>query len=191
MHRVHLAPSPRRSSPALFLDRDGTLIDDPGYLSDPNDVVLLPDAIDALHRFRAAGSALVLITNQSGIGRGYFGWEDYERVAARLRELLAAEDIVLDAELVCGHAPEEGARCGWRKPAPGMIVEAARRLNLDLPGSVMVGDMPSDLGAADAAGVGRVAHVLTGHGARQRAAHAEWDLSARLDLIDGLSVLSP
>ena len=87
----------------------------------------------------------MLITNQSGVGRGHFGWSDYDRVAARLRELLAAEGVVLDAECACGHAPAEGAGCGWRKPAPGMLQEAARLLDLDLRGSLMVGDMASDL----------------------------------------------
>jgi len=191
MHRVHLAAAPRRQRPALFLDRDGTLVDDPGYLSDPDALRLFPGVGPALRRFEDAGYALVLVTNQSGVGRGYFGWDAYERVAERLREALAADGVVLDAECVCGHAPEEGATCGWRKPAPGMILEAARLLDLDLARSAMVGDTASDLAAADAAGVGRVVHVGTGHGAGERANRHEWGLSARLDLIDDLAALAP
>ena len=99
--------SPRRDGPALFLDRDGTLIEDPGYISDPDDVAADRRGVpDALRRFRDAGYALVVVTNQSGIGRGLYGWDDYEAVAARLGDLLAAEGIVLDAAFACGHAPE-------------------------------------------------------------------------------------
>jgi D-glycero-D-manno-heptose 1,7-bisphosphate phosphatase len=191
MHRVHLADAPRRQRPALFLDRDGTLVDNRGYLSDPDALRVFSGAGRALRRFEEAGYALVLVTNQSGVGRGYFGWDAYDRVAERLRETLAADGLVLDAECVCGHAPAEGAVCGWRKPAPGMILEAARRLDLDLSRSAMVGDTASDLAAADAAGVGRVVHVATGHGTGERGNRADWRLSARLDLIDDLAALSP
>jgi D-glycero-D-manno-heptose 1,7-bisphosphate phosphatase len=191
MHRVNLAPAPRRSCPALFVDRDGTLVDDPGYLSDPDRLTLLPNAAGVLRRFAEAGYALVLITNQSGVGRGHFGWRDYDRVAARLRELLAAEGVVLDAECACGHAPDAGAGCGWRKPAPGMLLESARLLDLDLSRSLMVGDMASDAQAADAAGLGRAVHVLTGHGREQREILRDRRLSVRLDLIDDLAALSP
>lgn len=167
------------------------MVDDPGYLSDPDQLVVFPEVADALHRFRAAGYAVVLITNQSGIGRGYFGWDDYDRVADRLRVHLADENLDFDAECVCGHAPDAGKTCGWRKPAPGMLVEAARRLDLDLAASVMVGDKASDLWAANAAGVARAVHVLTGEGSRERVDHPEWRLSINLDLIDDLSVLTP
>ena len=191
MHRIRVAANPRRQCPALFLDRDGTILDDPGYLSDPDKVKLFPETAAALRRFAEAGYALVLVTNQSGVGRGLFGWEDYDRVAARVRGELAEEGVTIDAECACGHTPEEGASCGWRKPAPGMIVEAARRLDLDLPASLLVGDMPSDLRAADAAGVGRAVHVLTGYGVREREGRAGWNLSIPLDLIDDLSALTP
>jgi D-glycero-D-manno-heptose 1,7-bisphosphate phosphatase len=191
MHRVRLASEPRRRRPALFLDRDGTLLDDPGYLSDPDQVKLFPHAAPALRRFIDAGYAIVLVTNQSGVGRGYLDWDQYDRVAARLREDLAAAGVGFDAEVACGHAPAEGADCGWRKPAPGMMLEAARLLDLDLPRSCMVGDMPTDLEAAEAGGLGRAVHVLTGHGAEQRGGKDDWRLSIPLDLIDDLSDLAP
>lgn len=165
-HRLRVAEAAVRGRPALLVDRDGTLIEDPGYLSDPDKVRLLPQAIETLQAFRGAGYALVLITNQSGVGRGYFGWPEYEAVAASVRAHLG---LAFDAEVVCGHAPG-AADCDWRKPSPGMILAAARALDLDLPRSVMIGDKLSDLEAAAAAGASRLIHVLTGHGAKERAA---------------------
>jgi histidinol-phosphate phosphatase family protein len=186
-HRVRLRPGAVRGGPALFIDRDGTLIEDPGYLSDPAWVKLIPGAAEALKRFAGLGYSLVLITNQSGVGRGYFGWDAYDRVAETLRAALSAEGVVLDAEAVCGHAPEEA--CDWRKPGPGMIREAAAQLGLDPAVSVMVGDKLSDLEAGAAAGVGRLAHVATGQGAAERAAVAASPLS--IEPLDDLSQLLP
>ena len=190
-HRCDLSASPARGVPALFVDRDGTVVDDPGYIADPNRVRLIPGAAAALRRFRDAGYALVLVTNQSGIGRGYYSWADYDAVSARVRELLAAEGVVFDAELACGHPPEEGDRCGWRKPAPGMILEAARVLDLDLSRSVVAGDKLSDIESGAAAGVARVAHLATGHGRAERPAVEAWPAPLALDLLEDLASLAP
>ena len=188
-HRLRLAAHPRRAVPALFVDRDGTLIEDPGYIADPEKVRLIPGAAAALRGFHDAGYALILITNQSGIGRGYYGWSDYEAVATRFRDLLAAEGVSFDAELACAHAPE--AACDWRKPAPGMIREAADRLDLDLAGSVLAGDKLSDLEAGAAAGVPRLVHVATGHGAEERGRVAAWRGPVAVTMLADLSLLSP
>ena len=169
MHRVHLAGEPRRHCPALFLDRDGTIVDDPGYLSDPDKLVLLPGAVPALRRFAEAGYALVLVTNQSGIGRGYFDWADYERVAARLRENARRR----------GRRPRRRIRlrpCAGRRrelrlaeAGAGHDSRGGEGASIStLAASLMVGDKPGDLQAGEAAGVGRAVHVLTGHGADQR-----------------------
>jgi D-glycero-D-manno-heptose 1,7-bisphosphate phosphatase len=190
-HRLKLAAKAKRHVPAFFLDRDGTLIDDPGYIADPDKVRLIPEAVAALHRFRDAGYALVLVTNQSGIGRGLYRWADYDAVAARLTALLACDGLVVDAEVACGHSPEEGAVCGWRKPAPGMIRAAARALDLDLGGSVLAGDKLSDIEAAAAAGIPRAVHVLTGHGAAERAAVVAARPKLDLVLAGDLSGLVP
>ena len=190
-HRLKLAAAARRGVPALFLDRDGTLIDDPGYIADPGKVRLIPTAVAAMHRFRDAGYALVLVTNQSGIGRGLYRWADYDAVAARLAALLAGAGLAVDAEVACGHSPEEGAFCGWRKPAPGMILAAARALDLDLGGSVLAGDKLADVEAAAAAGIPRAVHVLTGHGAAGRAAVVAARPKLDLVLADDLSGLAP
>ena len=190
-HRYRSAPAPRRGVPALFLDRDGTLIEDPGYLSDPAAVRVLPGVPEALRRFRDAGHALVVVTNQSGIGRSLYGWDDYEAVSARLRDLLAAEGITLDAELACGHAPEAGAACGWRKPGAGMILSAAQRLDLDLSHSLLAGDKRIDIEAAVAAGLPRAAHVATGQGASERGKLVGARFPLDLEYLEDLSGLAP
>jgi len=190
-HRVRLAAYPRCDVPALFVDRDGTVIEDPGYIADPDKVRLIAGAAATLRAFHNAGFALILVTNQSGIGRGLYRWSDYEAVAARFRDLLAAEGIAFDAELACAHSPEEGARCGWRKPAPGMIREAADRLDLDLAHSVMAGDKLADLEAGAAAGIPRLVHVGTGHGAAERARVLAWPAPVALTVLADLSLLSP
>jgi len=188
-HRVRLAAHPRRAVPALFVDRDGTVIEDPGYIYNPEKVRLIPGAAATLRRFRDAGFSLILVTNQSGIGRGLYGWADYEAVAARLRSLLDAEDVIFDAELACAHAPD--AHCTWRKPAPGMIREAAARLDLDLGRSVIAGDKLTDLEAGAAAGIARLVHVATGHGATERERVAAWRGPVAITLLADLSLLSP
>ncbi|MFO0728565.1 MAG: HAD family hydrolase [Myxococcota bacterium] len=136
--------------PAVFLDRDGTLIDDPGYLSDPDQVRLLGGAGEGLRILAAAGFALVLISNQSGVGRGLFTVQALEAVHRRLLELLEAEGIALAGAWYCTHAPDQGCAC--RKPAPGLLVQAASALGLSLQDSWMIGDRASDLAAAKAAG---------------------------------------
>ncbi len=190
-HRIALAEQPKRNGPALFLDRDGTLIEDPGYVCRAEDVRLIPGVAAALARFRDAGYALVIVTNQSGIGRGLYGWEDYDAVAARLESLLAADGIVFDAVVACGHSPEEGDRCGWRKPAAGMIRAATDVLGLDLSRSLMAGDKLIDVRAAEAAGLPRAVHVATGQGARDRAAVLAWQTKISVVSIESLAALSP
>jgi len=190
-HRIYLAESPVRGCPALFLDRDGTLIEDPGYIADPDEVRPIPGVAAALGRFRAAGYALVVVTNQSGIGRRLYGWADYDAVAARIEALFAAAGVVFDAVLACGHSPETDPPCGWRKPAPGMIREATVLLSIDLSRSLLAGDKLSDLEAAAAAGLPRAIHVASGQGTAARADVAGWRAPIPVELVDDLSTLSP
>ncbi len=154
-------PEPR---PVLFLDRDGTLIEDADYLADPDGVVLLPGAVEALARFRDAGWAVVVVTNQSGIARGLYGEADYTAVARRLETMLAARGVPLAATLHCPHHPDHSGPCACRKPAPGLLLAAARALALDLSRAVMVGDKVTDLQAGSAVGA-RPVLVRTGYGA--------------------------
>lgn len=148
--------------PALFLDRDGVIIAEKHYLSDPAQVELLPGALRLIRAARARGMAVVQITNQAGIGMGLFGWEEFRQVEARLKELLAAEGVAIDAAYACPSRDPDDPR---RKPNPGMLLDAARELNLDLARSIAVGDKASDILAAKRAGLPAAIHVLTGHGA--------------------------
>lgn len=156
-------------SPAVFFDRDGTLMEDTGYVSDPALVSLLPGATTALPALKAAGYRLIIITNQSGIGRGYFTEADYAAVHTRFLELLGTE--LFDATYFCPDHPDVASE--RRKPGPGMLLEAARDFDLDLARSWMVGDRESDLLAGRAAGT-RSILVRTGIGADAPTAHADF-----------------
>ncbi|MCA9755104.1 MAG: lipopolysaccharide heptosyltransferase II [Candidatus Eisenbacteria bacterium] len=149
--------------PAVFIDRDGTLIELVPYLRCPEDVRLVPGAGKALRELADRGVALVVITNQSVVARGEATEDDVARVHERLRELLAAEGVILDGIEVCPHHPDFGPECACRKPSPGMILRAAHRLGIDLERSWMIGDNEGDVGAAEAAGV-RFVLVRTGYG---------------------------
>jgi len=142
---------------AVFLDRDGTLIRDPGYLADPAGVELFPATGDALRALAECGLALVVCTNQSGIARGKYTVEQYERVARRLEDLLRDEGVSLLATYYCPYHPE-GDVPPWncdhddRKPAPGMWLRAARDLGIDLAASYTIGDGERDVVAGKRAG---------------------------------------
>jgi histidinol-phosphate phosphatase family protein len=135
---------------AVFLDRDGTIIEDGEYLADASRVRLLPGAIDALKVFRDRGMLLVVVSNQSGIARGLITPAQHAEVDARVRALLADEGVPLDGAYYCAHLPGDGCAC--RKPLPGMIEQAARELAIDAKRSFMVGDKLSDIEAGRAAG---------------------------------------
>ena len=154
---------------AVFLDRDGTLVDELGFLRRASDVRLVPGAAEGVRLFNLAGLRTVVVTNQSGIARGLLDERDLEQVHARLRDLLAREGARLDAILHCPHHPEEGEPplrcvCACRKPAPGLLLEAARRFALELRASWIVGDGLRDLEAGRRAGLAGGLLVLTGKG---------------------------
>ena len=135
---------------AVFLDRDGTIIEDRHYLADPAGVCVLPGVIAALRAFRARGLLLVVVSNQSGVARGLITSDQHASVDARVRSLLESQGVPLDAAYYCTHRPD--ADCACRKPRPGMIVQAAHDLGIDCARSLMVGDKPSDVVAGRAAG---------------------------------------
>lgn len=155
--------------PAAFLDRDGTIIVEKQFLSRPEDVALIPGAARAMKRLANAGFALVLVTNQSGIGRGLFGEDDYQAVQARFAELLRDAGVALDGAYYCPHHPDFTGPCDCRKPAPGLFLRAARDLGLDLARSVYVGDRLRDVLPGLALG-GRAFLVRTGYGREEASA---------------------
>jgi D-glycero-D-manno-heptose 1,7-bisphosphate phosphatase len=157
--------------PALFLDRDGTLIEMVEYLADPAGVRLIDTAVEAVRQANKSGLAVVIVTNQSGIGRGYYDWVDFEAVQARLYDLLEAAGVSVDATYACPHPPPEAGgpqSSTYRKPAPGMLLRAADDLGLNLANSLIAGDSVSDLAAGKAAGLAAGILVETGYGARDR-----------------------
>lgn len=147
--------------PFVFVDRDGTLIVEKNYLDDPDGVELIAGAAAALRRLREAGFGVVVVTNQSGIGRGYFGMERVDAIHERLRELLAYEGAFIDAIYVCPHTPADGCTC--RKPHGAMIETAAREHGIDLEASFIIGDNASDIDCGRNVGVKSIL-VRTGHG---------------------------
>lgn len=146
----------------IILDRDGTVIVDKHYLSDPAGVELIPDAGPALGRLAAAGRRLYLATNQSGIGRGYFSEADQHAVQARLEELLAAHAAPISGLAFCPHAPQDNCSC--RKPATGLWDALSAEHGLEPDSSVMVGDKPADVSLGLNAGLAASVLVLTGKG---------------------------
>ena len=160
--------------PTLFLDRDGVLIEERHYVRDPDAVELVSGSPEVLRAAMRRGYRLVITSNQSGIGRGLLDWPDLFAVQERLAGLWAAHGLRWDMALFCPHHPSEGRGPfrrddPWRKPGTGMIRFAAERLRIDLLRSIAVGDRLRDIEAAAGAGVGRLVHVATGHGASERA----------------------
>jgi D-glycero-D-manno-heptose 1,7-bisphosphate phosphatase len=177
-------PVPR----AVFLDRDGTLVEDPGYLHEPGRVRLLPGVAPAVRRLNETGWLVVTVSNQSGIARGMYDATAYTAVQRRLSELLASHGAHLDGGYFCPHHPEFSGPCDCRKPGVKLFREAETALQIDLAASYWVGDRLSDVEPARALG-GRAILVATGHGAAHRAQAGALgvpvasDLAAAVDLI--------
>lgn len=172
---VHRQRTVARPVPALFLDRDGVIVEDVHYLHRPRDVQLLPGAAGAIAAANDCAVPVVVVTNQAGIGRGYYDWSAFAAVLDTMFGMLATEGAVIDAVFACPFhrdalAPYRHADHRGRKPRAGMLQRAASELNLDLPRSWIVGDTVADILAGHAAGLAGGVHVLTGHGRRDRGA---------------------
>ncbi len=182
--------------PAVFVDRDGTLVEDPGYLHRPEDVRLLSGAAAAVARLNQAGYLVVIITNQSGIARGLYDETAYDAVQGRLAELLAARGARFDGAHHCPHHPSVGGPCACRKPGTRLYEDAAAALGIDFRRSWLVGDKMSDVEAAAALG-GRALLVETGEGRRHAASARALgipvvaDLAAAADGILASAALRP
>lgn len=158
-----------RPRPALFLDRDGVVVVETGYLSRPEDVRLVPGAAVAIAAANRRGVPVILITNQSGIGRGYYGWDAFAAVQRTILERLEAARAFVDAVYACPHhaegiVPYRHPDHPARKPNPGMLLRAEAALGLDLASSWVIGDRAGDLEAARRARLAGGVHVLGGHG---------------------------
>lgn len=173
--------APNEPAAAIFLDRDGTIMREVNYCSDPKQVEIFPGVPEALERLKAKGYKLVVISNQAGIGRGYFTEAQYRLVEAEVaRAVLPA---TFDAVYFCPDRPDLAT--DRRKPAPGMVLEAQRDHDLDLARSFFIGDKAVDIECGRNAGV-RTILVKTGYGAKETHAAPDWiaeDLSAAADII--------
>jgi D-glycero-D-manno-heptose 1,7-bisphosphate phosphatase len=173
----------------VVLDRDGTIIAERHYLSDPAQVELLPGAAEGLHRMAALGLGLIVVTNQSGVARGYFDLARVDEVHQRLRALLAAEQVALDGIYVCPHGPD--AECPCRKPRPGLLLEAAAKFGFDPRACFVIGDKPCDIELGQAVGATTIL-VRTGYGAQYESAgtlqadHIVDDLRAAAEVLTPL-----
>jgi D-glycero-D-manno-heptose 1,7-bisphosphate phosphatase len=155
--------------PAVFLDRDGTIIEDRGHLADPSEVVFFPFGFEALRRLQTR-FRLFVITNQSGVGKGIITQASADAVNSFVRRRLEREGVVIDELYCCPHASNEG--CGCKKPNPHFIYAARDRFNLDIRNSYMIGDHPHDVECGRNAGATGL-YLLTGHGRKH---HAETTL---------------
>lgn len=176
---------------ACFIDRDGVLIEEKNYLSDPSNVVLIPGAVEAVKKLHAAGYLVIMISNQAGIAKGYFKPEDLQAVETKLDELLSLEGIALDGKYHCYHhpqgvVPEYTKVCECRKPAPGMLLRAVADFDLDPAECFMIGDRTSDLEAGFNAGCGAVAQVYTGHGTKEQ--FENWKKEHRIKTCEAASI---
>jgi D-glycero-D-manno-heptose 1,7-bisphosphate phosphatase len=156
---------------AVFLDRDGVICTEEGYISDPRQLRLIPGAADAIRLFNQSGLAAVVITNQSGVARGFFTEETVAVLNRAMHERLEEQGARLDAVYYCPHHPEGAVEryrlvCDCRKPATGMLRQAADECNLEVMRSYLVGDKLSDIECAGRAGVKGIM-VLTGYGAEE------------------------
>ena len=168
-------PPPGR--PALFLDRDGAVVEDTGYLCEVGDIAVIAGSAEVIAAANRRGVPVVMVTNQAGIARGYYGWDEFKSVQDAIVGSLAGKNARIDAVYACPHHPQgKGALAHpdhpARKPNPGMLLQAASALALDLRSSWLVGDKAEDIEAAKRAGIAGALLVATGYGSaeRQRAA---------------------
>ena len=164
---------------AVFLDRDGTVIEEIGYISDVHKIKLLPNASLAIKKLNAAGIKVIVVSNQSGVARNYFGIDAVESVMKRMVELLENEGARVDKILYCPHhpdgvIPEYAIECNCRKPKTGLMEQTAKEFDLDLSRCYMIGDKESDVRAGHNFG-GKGILVLTGYGKGLWADKSLWE----------------
>lgn len=170
-------PGAARGGSALFLDRDGVVVEEVEYLARAEDIAVIPGAAEVIAAANRRAIPVILVTNQAGIACGYYGWREFAAVQAALLAALTQAGARIDAVYACPHHPSGQPPYihplhPARKPNPGMLLRASTALELDLGRSWLVGDKAIDIEAAKRAGLAGALHVLTGHGAAERAAAA-------------------
>jgi D-glycero-D-manno-heptose 1,7-bisphosphate phosphatase len=175
---------------ALFLDRDGVIVEDTNYLHRPDDVSIIDGAIDVIAKANQLGIPVIVITNQAGIARGLYGWNEFIQVQETIIEELDKGGAFLNAVFACpyhgdGKPPYDQADHPWRKPNPGMLLDATERMALDIGRSWIIGDRADDLKAGKTIGLAGGLHVQTGHGADSGEREAAMALSG-----DGFQTLT-
>ena len=174
--------------PAIFLDRDGTMNVDHGYVHEIDNFQFIDGAIEAMQELKKMGYALVMVTNQSGIARGMFSEETFMQLTEWMDWSLADRDVDLDGIYFCPHHPEAVVeeyrqQCDCRKPEPGMLLAARKELNIDMAASYMVGDKIDDMLAGKAAGVGIKVLVRSGKPVTEEGEKvADWVINSLADL---------
>lgn len=186
-----LRPGPQR--PAVFLDRDGTINVEKNYLYRVEDFVFIPGAPEAIRRLKDAGYLVVVVTNQSGVARGYYSLADVDRLHRHIQGELAKAGTSIDAFYVCPHHPSEGTGafrvdCDCRKPKPGLLRRAAEDLAIDLEASYLVGDKPADIDAARSAGCEPIL-VLTGYG-HASSLQKESSVATAADIVEAVDIIT-
>ena len=156
----------KNGKPALYLDRDGVIIEDLNFIRDPKDVYLCDGIKPILKTAFEYNWHIVIITNQSGISRNFFTWKDFDAVNQRMIELLGLPSLI--SGIYANGYKDFNNLQNWRKPLPGMISVSAKELKINLSKSILIGDRFSDLKAGANAGISKLVHVLTGHGKNER-----------------------
>ena len=175
---------------AVFLDRDGTIVDDPGYLHEPDRVKLLPGAAEGIRRLNHAGYLVVVVTNQSGIARGLYTVADYRAVEKRLGELLAKHGAHIDVSYFCPHHPQAQEPCACRKPRTKLFLDAQAALGIDFKQSWWAGDRLSDVQPARTLG-GKAILVATGQGNLHQGQARAMGVTVVADLLTAAAEIAP
>lgn len=173
--------------PALFLDRDGVIVEETHYLSRVRDISFIPGVGETFKIIRDLNIPVIVITNQAGIGKGYYGWEEFLEVQNYINDYVSECGGFISACVACPYHPEGNSLYRhvshpYRKPNPGMIMWARESGGIDIASSWLVGDKLTDLMAGDAAGMAGVTHVLTGHGKKEIDIVNRWALNRELVL---------
>lgn len=171
-----------RTMRAVFLDRDGVINIEKEYLHTVEAFEFIDGVFDACRHFQHLGYKLVIVTNQSGIGRGFYTEDDFETLTLWMLEQFRRHGVLIDAVYHCPHTPDTACSC--RKPNPGMMLQAAQEHNIDLSDSWMIGDKESDIEAALAAGIGHTILVRSGHAINEKESRADYLLDSIKESID-------